>query len=48
MTTAQAIAEMMAAWNKVEALAREQHPTATDEQIYSLTKSVMDKSLNLA
>lgn len=40
-TTAQAIEEMMAIWNRIEAKARQQFPGASEEQIYALTSSAM-------
>lgn len=47
MSTAQAIAEMMANWTKAEAQARAQNPTATDEEIYQTVSAAMNRSLGL-
>lgn len=47
MTDAQLIAEMMAAWIKIEAAAREQFPSATQEEIYQIARGAMNHSLNL-
>jgi len=47
MSAPEAIAEMMSAWNKVEAAAREQFPSASDEEIYQITKGAMNEWLNL-
>lgn len=47
MSTAQAISEMMVNWSKAEAAARLQFPIATDEEIYQVVKSVMNRSLGL-
>lgn len=48
MTAVQAIAEMMQKWNEVYAAAQKKYPSASIEELYMMTKAVMDKSLNLA
>ena len=42
MTTAQAIAELMAAWNKVERIVRQLNPTWGEERVYAAVKRVID------
>ncbi len=42
-----AISEMMANWSKAEAAARMQFPAATDDEIYQVVKSAMNRSLGL-
>lgn len=39
------IAELMQAWNKIMAAAREQHPDASEEDLYTMAKSAMDKAI---
>jgi len=40
------IAEMMNAWNKVQAAARKQFPDASEEEIYQITKDTMNAALS--
>ena len=47
MTNAQVIAEMMAAWNKIMAAAREQFPRATEEEIYQIALGAMKHTLKI-
>ena len=35
------IAEMMNAWNKIQAAARKQFPNASEEEIYQIAKGAM-------
>lgn len=46
-TFAQDLAEMMAAWNKIMAAARAQFPTASEEELFAITKDAMNHSLKL-
>lgn len=46
MTTAQALAEMLANWTKTEAAVRAAYPAADDEQVYQITAAAMNKSLS--
>jgi histone H3/H4 len=39
------ILEMMNAWNKIQAAAREQFPNASEEEIYQITKDAMRHAL---
>ena len=39
------IAEMMNAWNKIQAAARKQFPTASEEEIYQIAKGAMWQAL---
>lgn len=48
MTTAQAIAELMAAWNKVEGIVRQLNPTWGEERVYAAVKRVIDNELGFA
>lgn len=45
MTTAEAIAEMMEVWNNIFSAAKQQFPGASDEKLYQITKSAMNKAL---
>lgn len=45
MTTAQAIKEMLVAWNTIEAAARIQFPNASEEELYQICKSAMKHAL---
>lgn len=45
MTTPEAIAKMMEAWNKIEAQAKKQFPNASKEELYRITKSAMQSAL---
>lgn len=45
MTTPEAIAKMMEAWNKIEAQAKKQFPNASKEELYRITKSAMESAL---
>ena len=47
MTTAQAIAEMMSAWKKIEAAMQARMPDASPEQLYQATKAAMNDALGL-
>ena len=47
MTTAQAIAEMMNAWNLIYAATQEKMPSASPEQVYQVAKSAMNSSLGV-
>jgi hypothetical protein len=42
------IAEMMNAWNKIQAAARKQFPKASDEEIYQIAKGAMLHTLRAA
>jgi hypothetical protein len=44
---AEQLKEMMANWNKTEAVAREAYPDANDEEIYQMTARSLSKSLGL-
>ena len=46
-TAAQDIAELMAAWDKVMAAAREQFPAASEEKLYQIAKGAMNQALGL-
>lgn len=48
VTTQQAIAEMIAAWTKIESAVRNQFQSASDEEVYQITKAAMNTSLKLA
>ena len=48
MTTQQAIAEMMNAWNTIVAAARKQFPQASEEEIFQIAKTAMNHTLKLA
>ena len=39
------IAEMMNAWNKIQAAARKQFPRASEEEIYQIAKGAMLQAL---
>jgi hypothetical protein len=45
--TAKAIAEMMKAWNTIEAAARLQFPKATDAELYQICKGAMNHALGI-
>jgi hypothetical protein len=45
MTTAQALQEMMAAWNKIMTAAKTQFPKATEEELYQIAKGAMNHAL---
>ena len=45
LTTAEAIAKMMEAWNKIEAQAKKQFPNASKEELYRITKSAFASAL---
>ena len=45
MTTPEAIAKMMEAWNKIEAQAKKQFPNASKEELYRITKSAFESAL---
>jgi hypothetical protein len=45
MTTAQAIAEMLQAWNTIMTEARKQFPGATEEELYQIAKGAMNHQL---
>lgn len=47
MNTVKAIEEMMNVWNKTIAAAKAAYPNATEEEIYQITKSAMNKSLGM-
>lgn len=47
MTTAEAMKEMMEAWNKIMAAARQQFPKATEEELYQIAKGAMNHALGL-
>lgn len=46
MTDASMVAEMMAAWNKIEAAARREFPGASPERIYEIAKGAMDHAIS--
>lgn len=46
-TSAADLAEMMAAWNKIESAAKAQFPHATPEEVYEITKGAMNHSLGI-
>ena len=41
------IREMLAAWTKIEAAAREQFPAATTEEIYQIVAGAMSKAVGI-
>jgi formiminotetrahydrofolate cyclodeaminase len=45
MTIAQALQEMMEAWNKIMAAAKIKFPKATDEELYQISKVAMNHAL---
>lgn len=45
-TAAQDIAELMAAWNKIMAAARQQFPGASEEELYQIAKGAMNHALS--
>ena len=48
MTTfAQDFKELMDGFNKIEAAAKKQFPLASTEEIYAITSSALNRSLNL-
>lgn len=47
MTTLEALKELMEAWNRVEAAAREFFPNASDEEIFKIVSDKMNESLGL-
>ena len=47
MTTAEALKEMMEAWNKIMAAARQQFPKVTEEELYQIAKGAMNHALGL-
>lgn len=47
MTTAQAIHEMMSAWNASLAAAKQEFPSASEEQLYQIVKGVMDRAISV-
>lgn len=47
MTTAEALKEMMEAWNKIMTAAREQFPTASEEELYQIAKGAMNHALGI-
>jgi len=46
-TFAADFAELMAAWNKIEAYFNAQHPNADDEAVYEMTAAAMRKELGI-
>lgn len=48
MTDAEAFREIMDAWNTILSVARQHYPAATDEEIYQITRGVMDHALTTA
>ena len=44
-TTLDALKEMMAGWNKIEAAAKIQFPNATSEELYQICKDAMNHAL---
>lgn len=46
MTTAQAIQEMMDAWNTIMAKARTEFPLANEEELFSIVSDAMNKALS--
>lgn len=48
MTTAQAIAELMTAFRKLEQQARSMYPDASKEQIYKIVAAEMNRQIGLA
>ena len=47
MTTVEAIKEMMAAWNTIEAKAKKQFPAATKEELYEICKGAMSHAIGI-
>jgi len=47
MTNAEAISELMAAWNKIMDAARAQFPDANDEELYQIAKGAMDHAVGI-
>ena len=47
MTTAQAIAALLAAHQKAQAIARRLHPQADAEQIHQIVKAELNRQLGL-
>ncbi len=44
-TTLDALKEMMAGWNKIEAKAKAEFPNATKEELYNICKDAMNYAL---
>ena len=47
MTTAQAIREMMAAWEVIVATARRDFPSASEEEIFQIASGAMRHTLKI-
>ncbi len=47
MKTADAIKELMTAWNRVQKIVEELNPTFTPEQIYQSVKKVIETQLGI-
>lgn len=47
MTTAEALKEMMEAWNKIMESARQQFPKATEEELYQIAKGAMNRAVGI-
>lgn len=45
---AETIQEMMEAWNKIMAAAREHFPNANEDELYNIAKNAMDKAVGIA
>lgn len=48
MSTAQALQEMMDVWSSIMGDVKKQFPNASEEEIYRISKGVMNRSLGLA
>ena len=47
MTTAEALKEMMEVWNKIMEAARQQFPNATEDELYQIAKSAMNRAVGI-
>lgn len=47
MTTAEAMKEMMEAWNRIMDAARQQFPNATEEELYQIAKGAMNRAVGI-
>lgn len=47
MHAAEAIAEMMQVWSGLFAKVREEHPQASDEEVYQMARSLMNRAVGI-
>lgn len=47
MPTVHALQEMLAAWNKVMATAKEQFPSATEDELYQIATGAMNHAVGI-